>query len=414
MPLARRPLRPTLLLPPLLLAALPAALAQAGPWDAARHLLPQSRVAEFNARCLDGSPPGYYIRRAAAPSTKWKLHAMGGGWCVSPADCAGRATGLLGSSATWPPWLSTFWTPGEGAGFYGLMDNNSTNPFGEDFNFVWLAYCDGSSQTSDVTDPVVVGAQTLYLRGRAILDANLAELEANEGFLSTATEVIFSGTSAGGVSTYLHASVVRARLAAPNARIVAVPDAGFFLDAGVMAPPHAHQWLATLESAFAFWNGTLRGDAAECAAAFADAPAKCLFPQYLHPYSTVPTFILNSFMDTASLGICFSATCNPYTDCNATQLAQILAYGADIAANVTAAVALHGDRDGYFLTSCYQHEESCRAVDWYGITVGGQTANSTFYTWYSAGGADAGARRTDVVWPGDASCAPQDVNHGAC
>ena len=49
---------------------------------------------------------------------------------MSPADCAGRATGLLGSSATWPPWLSTFWTPGEGAGFYGLMDANLTNPFG--------------------------------------------------------------------------------------------------------------------------------------------------------------------------------------------------------------------------------------------------------------------------------------------
>jgi len=397
-----------------LLSLVPLAAAQAGSWDASRHLLPPSRVAEFNARCLDGSAPGYYIRRAAAPSTKWKLHAQGGGWCVTPSDCAGRAQGLLGSSATWPPWLSAFWTPGEGAGFYGLMDNNASNPFGPNFNFVWLAYCDGSSQTSDLTDPLVVGSQTLYLRGRAILDANLAELEAEEGFLSTATEVVFSGTSAGGVSTYLHPSVLRARLTAPGARVVAMPDAGFFLDHGVMAPPHAHLWLASLTAAYSMWNATLRGDAAACAAAYAATPAYCLFPQYLHAFSTVPTFIMNSFMDTANLGICFSAECNLYNNCDAAQTAQILAYGADIVSNVTAAVALHGDRDGYFLTSCYQHEESCRAVDWYGISVGGQTANSSFYAWYMGGGADPNARRTDVVWPGDATCAPQGVNHGAC
>jgi hypothetical protein len=62
-------------LAPLALVALlprPSA-AQEGPWDAALHLLPPSRVAEFNARCLDGSQPGYYIRKASSPSTKWKI-----------------------------------------------------------------------------------------------------------------------------------------------------------------------------------------------------------------------------------------------------------------------------------------------------------------------------------------------------
>jgi len=55
--------------------------AQAGPWDAALHLLPAERVAEFDARCLDGSAPGYYIRRAEG-SVKWKFHVQGGGWRV--------------------------------------------------------------------------------------------------------------------------------------------------------------------------------------------------------------------------------------------------------------------------------------------------------------------------------------------
>ncbi len=57
-------------------AALPGAAAQAGaPWDAALHLLPPSRVAEFSAACLDGSPPGYYYRPAPSGAKgKFKIH----------------------------------------------------------------------------------------------------------------------------------------------------------------------------------------------------------------------------------------------------------------------------------------------------------------------------------------------------
>ena len=70
------------------------------------------------------------------------------------------------------------------------------NPFG-DWNFVWLAYCDGSSQTSDRADPHTLNdGTTLHFRGRALLDAHLHELETQHAFLSTAEEVIISGTSA--------------------------------------------------------------------------------------------------------------------------------------------------------------------------------------------------------------------------
>lgn len=64
-----------------------------------------------------------------------QFHFMGGGWCNTPASCAGRAKTLLGSSSTWTPALSDLW--GKKAGFYGLMSANDTavNPFG-DWNFV--------------------------------------------------------------------------------------------------------------------------------------------------------------------------------------------------------------------------------------------------------------------------------------
>ena len=373
--------------PPLLLLLLGGLLLAAaqGPLEAALHLLPPSRVAEFDARCLDGSPPGYYIRRASPPSTSWKVHVGGGGGCTNAADCAGRAKSLTGSSSKWEPWLSALYFPGfgEGAAFSGLMAANDTgvNPFGA-FNFVWLAYCDGSSLLSDVSAPVQVGNATIHLRGRAILDGVLAELEAGEAFLSTATEVLFSGTSAGGLSALLHASYVRSRLAAAGARLAAVPDAGWFMDHESMAPPRAHRWLDSLRLAVPFWNATLRGDAAQCAAANAGAPERCLCPNYLFPFSTVPHFIVQSFADPTNFDICFSPTCdlNVPGSCNATEAQQILGYSADLAASVQASAALFGDRDGYFLTGCAQHEESCRAEDWFGIEIDGQNANATTTT----------------------------------
>lgn len=88
-------------------------------------------------------------------------------------------------------------------------------------------------------------------------------------------------------------------------------------------------------------------------------------------------------------------------------------YSRDLLSNITAVLAPFAARDGYFLTSCFQHEESCRARDWYGITIGGQTANNTLYNWYTAG-VHANATRIDVDWPGDSSCAPQGFDHGAC
>ena len=58
------------------------------------------------------------------------------------------------------------------------------------------------------------------MRGRALLDAHLHDLEADYGFLTTATEVVVSGTSAGGMSTYMHSSYIASQLKAPGARLV--------------------------------------------------------------------------------------------------------------------------------------------------------------------------------------------------
>ena len=64
-----------------------------------------------DASCLDGSPPGYFLRaqRAGSPNaSKWIVHMQGGGWCWDTDEranhgrsCHDRAKTGLGSSRGW-------------------------------------------------------------------------------------------------------------------------------------------------------------------------------------------------------------------------------------------------------------------------------------------------------------------------
>jgi hypothetical protein len=70
----------------------------AAPWTL--RLLPETAS---EAVCLDGSRPGYYYRpgRGEAASS-FKLHLMGGNWCMDGDDCLQRSRGFLGGSTAWP------------------------------------------------------------------------------------------------------------------------------------------------------------------------------------------------------------------------------------------------------------------------------------------------------------------------
>jgi hypothetical protein len=57
------------------------------------------------ARCLDGSPPAYYLRRGSVD--KWAVFFEGGGWCYDLQQCHQRSKGDLGSSLKYPPILDT-------------------------------------------------------------------------------------------------------------------------------------------------------------------------------------------------------------------------------------------------------------------------------------------------------------------
>lgn len=71
---------------------------------------------------------------------------------------------------------------------------------------------------------MTVGNQTIYFRGRRILETIFDEL-ATTANLGAATEFILSGCSAGGLSTFLHADRVQSWLPA-GVKFGAVPESG--------------------------------------------------------------------------------------------------------------------------------------------------------------------------------------------
>ena len=91
--------------------------------------------------CLDGSPPGYYMRAGSGDGAdKWILHLMGGGWCSNTTDCYNRSFTILGGTTPWP----------ETADFFGIFsDDAEVNPDFYNWNHVFIIYCDGGLFAGD-------------------------------------------------------------------------------------------------------------------------------------------------------------------------------------------------------------------------------------------------------------------------
>ena len=155
-----------------------------------------------NAKCLDGSPPAYYLSKRVDRSVRmkrctsdgvehscgetWIIMLSGGGTCVNDEDCARRAATGLGTSKLVPR-THHFTT-----GIQSVLKNNEAF---NTANMVNIAYCSGDSWLGRSNEPNAYG---LTMNGSLIVDAVLEEL-INKHDLLSATNIIFSGKSAGGV-----------------------------------------------------------------------------------------------------------------------------------------------------------------------------------------------------------------------
>lgn len=207
------------------------------------------------AKCMDGSRPAYYLSSGSGDgSTKWLIFFQGGGWCYDVERCSTRLRTRLGSSLKSAK----------------QMDMNqvyktrvrSENPLMHNWNIVYVQYCDSSSFAGDAVHEYKVKSlalrisgifhmiitpftfhtqgQTMFFKGRANRDETIRSLfrqNGTENNMRTATEVVISGCSAGGLAVFLGldqmAKIIQASAKKFNNHHVTVrglADGGFFAD----------------------------------------------------------------------------------------------------------------------------------------------------------------------------------------
>ena len=333
------------------------------------------------AVCLDGSPGRYYVD-VYGDNTRVYIHLQGGGFCGSLGACANRSRTPLGSTRPDVPgaWGSTLDLAAERPYF---SRNATRNPLLADFTHVFVVYCDGAYFAGNVADPAPApGGDSLFFRGRAILDAVVADLD-----LAGATDVILGGCSAGGIATFLHLDAVAAslRAIAPAAAVAGFADSGYYADV-----PYY-----TSQKRFPFEAQNATADP-RCLADHADRPWACLVSSVTASYVRAPLFAWQSRFDADQLATSFAAPCENASCADP--------YGAALAAGLRA-FAARGAAAGAFVDACHRHCDRVDAGhDVWNISAQGTTPLVALADWFSHTRGFLVEQAPNASYPCDSCC----------
>lgn len=134
-------------------------------------------------------------------------------------SCYKRSKGQFGTSTVWPD------TYPAGAGFL------STDPAHSKFanwTKVVIMYCDGAFHQGNNKNPIQYKDRLLYFRGAVNTRSHIKYADQKYG-LNNAERIIVSGSSAGGMATYLWVDYVKSLVTRPE-RVFGVADSGIFYD----------------------------------------------------------------------------------------------------------------------------------------------------------------------------------------
>ena len=310
------------------------------------------------AACLDGSSPSYYINLSAdkvndIDQSNWLIFFEGGGWCNSDDDCYQRSLTDLGSSANYS---NEFDFDAVNPGYFS--SNATKNPDFYNWVKVYIKYCDGSSHTSNFMDPVNVpesknskGTKQIFYRGMHNKEAFFVDFEKKFPSIKSASNIVVSGCSAGGLASTIHTDWVSERYS--DAFVVGLPDSGFFLhrndDRCTLPYEDLMKWVFTRQNSTSGVNQN-------CIKHYTQTnneedAYQCIFSQFSLQYTQSPVFILNSKVDEWSL---MNIYCSDPTD---EETANDL---GNTMSNTITEIQQGKANIGGFIDGCLHH---CTAVD---------------------------------------------------
>ena len=357
------------------------------------HLL--STAPSSGAICLDGSPPGIYLRNGSGiGKSKWIIFFEGGAWCHDDDTCYKRSSTELGSSKCFARFLR----------LEGLLSNQARyNPDFYNWTSVFVRYCDGGSFTGDRAKPLKVDKKRLYFRGRRILDAVLHEL-IRRG-IDQSSEIILSGRSAGALAAIIHADYIRTRLRrVTNASFHVLSDAGFFVDVRSL---NGKQIIHSIfRQVYSLHNSSMQLNRACTRAQKRNQKWRCFFPQYSIPFVKSQIFLLNPLYDLWQIAFLSNVSCVfNLSSCNSTELSHIMNFREETLRGLR--WVLKSNSSGVFADACFVHAQSAMNDLWPEIRVDNVTMNQAFAEWYH--GNKLNRFRIDRAYPSNPTC-PKDCH----
>eukprot|EP01113_Clastostelium_recurvatum_P026227 TRINITY_DN3148_c0_g1_i4.p1 TRINITY_DN3148_c0_g1~~TRINITY_DN3148_c0_g1_i4.p1 ORF type:complete len:497 (+),score=82.91 TRINITY_DN3148_c0_g1_i4:56-1492(+) len=327
-----------------------------------RHLFSPQEVAEYGARCLDGSPGGFYYNLCGTGSGQNKLiiWLQGGGYCMANStkpdieDCSRRVGTAQGSSDYWGASVST-----PSAALWSRTQ--AGNPDFYNWNVVQILYCSG--------DLFAGRANTtrggLYQAGHNILAGMLATLK-KDGILDRMTDIILGGGSAGGFGSHINIDYLR-RYVSLSTRVSVIPVSGWFVAIdvypGSSVTPIAEVGRIMYEASSSYVNQ-------DCVAAIAPLPPyMCLLANTSYPYWGVPSFIAENLYDTNQIFGQDGTPLTPDRKLIPATCPYIHNFGGIIAQSFTSVA----NRSGLFVPSCLDH-----GVDYVNVRIVGPNGNVNF------------------------------------
>ncbi|XP_047126435.1 uncharacterized protein LOC105844922 [Hydra vulgaris] len=322
------------------------------------------------AHCIDGSPPGYYLRKGwNNGATKWIIHLHGGAWCYNVHSCSKRRGTILGSTKNSAKEnINSF--------FHGILSKNqNVNPNFFNWNVVVLSYCDGGLFSGNRKKFLIGKGKIFYFQGRKILKVLIEDLYKKS--LQSATDVVLSGTSAGGLAVVLQGDYMRHFLP-KNANVRGLCDAGIFLDRSSSLGIYlARQQFKAL---YSLHKPILNK---ECLASFSRKEKfLCLFPEYALKYLKLPIFLVNSLYDHWQLSELEGIQCvYDQSKCNTKQHDLILNFRNHMYSVLTKIKTFKKDT-GVFANSCLVHGQAIIDYTWSKVRINNSSIEDSFFKWF--------------------------------
>eukprot|EP01113_Clastostelium_recurvatum_P038491 TRINITY_DN5771_c0_g3_i1.p1 TRINITY_DN5771_c0_g3~~TRINITY_DN5771_c0_g3_i1.p1 ORF type:complete len:429 (-),score=76.26 TRINITY_DN5771_c0_g3_i1:38-1324(-) len=337
------------------------------------HLFSAAEVAQYEAKCIDGSPAGFYFSLGSGENaTKWFWYLQGGGYCLAEPThpdveyCTFRRNSTFGSSKHWPPALL-----GPPADF--LSSDPTLNPDYHTWGKIAIPYCSGDLYAGQLTKPL----NGMYQTGHNIITGVLGVMrEAN--LLDKATEMVIYGESAGGFGATINADYIAKTV--PQAIVTAFPNGGWFIDIPVYPNSNKTSWANAMKALYNITNAYVNQGCLSSSEYHAQ-PWACLLANNSYAHWNTRAFIAQNIYDTEQMEIQDGVPI-PNNILGSPSCSYVRSYASKTVATFGEVIASSAHQAGIFAPACFIHVISPASKGIHVPGNSGVTLMQSFSDWY--------------------------------